>query len=502
MYGIHLDVGKLTQTDPKENLFELRQRIYNSLLDAIFNHIDYLYQTLATENKIKEIEGRSIKSKNQKESLVMLYKGIEIPLITKTGLILDNIQYIPVFQSVDRCIHLQKDGKYIVVKNNIRNTFLKLDGKKCIVLTKNAKIPLLAYLLYVYPDVRTMLTDFGFTIEDSQILDNLTDEELSSLDKHYYIVPEYYENTFLLVKKDFEPNGWKEYFLSPFTTQDFELHQMVCNNAIDAVNSNIIPEITENGKIHPCMLVDEKKKSALDDIIEENRKRRENLDIRNTREYILLVQHRGNTDIEISKLYNIINMYHNYTRTTKRNLTRVHLEGALYKYNCKDITMHNVSVFDMLIENIKNNIIIPECYNIADISQKDLRYMEWLALRLSSAGSYPESNVIMEIAKTEQRRIYNNAVNPITELCMMSRVNLYGRGSLPIESCNAKIRNAHESYLGVIDNIDSASGRNIGIALHLVPEINDTDMRVNVERLRDGNIINILYKKQFEVERS
>ena len=160
--------------------------------------------------------------------------------------------------------------------------------------------------------------------------------------------------------------------------------------------------------------------------------------------------------------------------------------------------MNNLSIFDMLIDHIKNNVIIPDCYNIANISQKDIRFMEWLALKLSSVSSYPEQNIIMETSKTEQKRIYNNSVNPVTELSMMSRVNLFGKGAIPLEACSPHLRNLHDSYMGVIDSVDSSSGRNIGIALHLVPEVFNTDMNIEVQRLHENNVINILYKKQFE----
>ena len=131
MNGIKIDYNKITNTDPNENIFELRKKIYNKLINKVHQHIDYLYELLANDQKIEDINRRSIKSPINKESLTYLYKGVEIPLMNKTCIILDNIEYIPIFQMVDKPIHLQKDGKYIVVKNNVRNTFLKLDGKIC-----------------------------------------------------------------------------------------------------------------------------------------------------------------------------------------------------------------------------------------------------------------------------------------------------------------------------------------------------------------------------------
>lgn len=488
MNGIHLDIPKITGIDPKDNIFELRKQVYDKLIDQVCKHIDYLYEKLITDQKKEDIENRSIKNQIDKESLTMLYKGVEIPMMDKTCIILDNIEYIPIFQMTDKSIHRQKDGKFIVIKNNIRNTYIKLDGKVSNVLYKNAQIPLLPYLLYIYKSVREMLTDFGYTI-----VNNVSNEELELNGNLYYIVPEYYDRSFIIVKKDFETNSWKEYFLSPFTKANFEFHQAVCNTIIDQVNNDIIPEVSEDGVEDYFPLKDIKSTSVIDESLEETKKKRENIEERNVREYTLLPH---KTDQEsLDKIFTIINAYHCYTRTLKKNITKIYLETSLFKYICKDITMDNISIFDMIVDNIKNNKMIPTNYNIADISQKNLRFMEWYALKLSSVRSYPEQDLIVEVAKTEQKRIYNNSVNPITELGMLSRVNLFGKGALPSEACNAIIRNLHDSYYGVIDPINSPSGKNIGISLHLVPEINSLDMESNIERLREHNIFNILFDK-------
>ena len=154
---------------------------------------------------------------------------------------------------------------------------------------------------------------------------------------------------------------------------------------------------------------------------------------------------------------------------------------------CKDITMDNVSVFDLITSNIRENALISKYYHINDIGQKNIRFMEWYAMKLSSVQAYPEQNIIMDSAKVEQKRVYNNSVNPISELAMMSRVNLFGKGALPKESCNASIRNLHNSYLGVIDPIDSSAGQSIGISLHHCPEVFSENMCAEVERLHENN---------------
>ena len=126
--------------------------------------------------------------------------------------------------------------------------------------------------------------------------------------------------------------------------------------------------------------------------------------------------------------------------------------------------------------------------------------MEWYALKLSTVRSYPEANLITEVAKTEQKRLYNNSVNPITELAMMCRVNLFGKGALPLQSCNTTVRNSHDSYFGTVEPIHSPSGRNIGISLHFTPEVSSQDLHVESNKLMTDNIFMKLYKLQDEIE--
>lgn len=489
MNNIKLDMCSFVGADPKQNVFELRQKIYKELIDKIYSHIDYLYDKLVNDQKAEEIKQRSIKAQINKESRILLYKGIDIPMMDKTCIVLDNIEYIPIFQMVDKPVHLQKDGKYIVIKNNVRNTFLKLDGKICCALYKNAHIPLLPYLLYIFSSVRDMLTKMGYTILDPETVD--VDSE------DVYIVPEYYEHTFLIVKNDFEPGTWKHYFLSPFTKKHYDFHQKICNLIIDTLNNNIIPQLSGDGSdIANNIMRDVVNTSIIDEKLRQMKEKRKNVDQKNMREYTLLPHNKDQETLD--KIFSIINIYHEQTRTVKKNLTKMYLETSLYKYTCKDITMNNITIFDTVIENVTKNNPIPLSYSITDVSQKDLRFLEWYALKLSSVRSYPEQNLIMEVAKTEQKRIYNNSVNPITELSMMSRVNLFGKGALPRESCSSQIRNLHDSYFGVLDPICSPSGQNIGISLHLTPEIYSTDMRIETSRLKDNNMISKLYALQFE----
>lgn len=493
MNNIKIDYNKILHKDPKDNIFELRQNIYNGLIQKIYDYIDYIYEELANDQKIEEIKRRSVKAPINKESLMMMYKGVEIPLMDKSNLILDNIEYIPIFQMVDKPIHLQKDGKYVVVKNNVRNTFLKLDGHTCNVLYKNATIPLLPYLLYVYDNVRHMLTDLGYTIIDT------TKENVDINDGNYYIIPEYYDCSYMIVRKEFPERSWKSYFLSPFVLENLEFHQSVCNTMIDNINNNIIPYIQDgnkddDGNVDDNPYTNVVNSSVLDEQLEAAKKNRPNVHKKDVREYTLIPHKKDEETID--KIFNIINTYHTKTRTMKRVLTKMYLESSLFKYTCKDITMDNCTVFGMIIDAIKDNLMIPDSYNISDISQKDARFMEWYALKLSTVRSYPEANLITEVAKTEQKRLYNNSVNPITELAMMCRVNLFGKGALPLQSCNTTVRNIHDSYFGTIEPIHSPSGRNIGISLHFTPEVSSQDLHMESTRLMKDNIFVQLYKLQ------
>lgn len=496
MNNIKINYDDILHKDPKDNIFELRKRIYDKLMEKIYNYIDHIYEELANDQKIEEIKRRVVKAPINKESLMMMYKGIEIPLMDKSNLILDNIEYIPIFQMVDKPIHLQKDGKYVVIKNNVRNTFLKLDGHICNVLYKNATIPLLPYLLYVYDNVRHMLTDLGYSIIDT------TKENVDITDGNYYIIPEYYDCSYLVVKKDFPERSWKGYFLSPFVSENLEFHQSVCNTMIDNINNNIIPQIEDSGAAEIDSIdnpyTDVVNSSVLDEQLEAAKKNRPNVHKKDVREYTLIPHKKDEETID--KIFNIINTYHMKTRTMKKVLTKMYLESSLFKYTCKDITMDNCTVFGMITNAIRDNLMIPDSYNISDISQKDTRFMEWYALKLSTVRSYPEANLITEVAKTEQKRLYNNSVNPITELAMMCRVNLFGKGALPLQSCNTTVRNIHDSYFGTVEPIHSPSGRNIGISLHFTPEVSSHDLHVESNKLMTDNIFMKLYKLQDEVD--
>ena len=80
------------------------------------------------------------------------------------------------------------------------------------------------------------------------------------------------------------------------------------------------------------------------------------------------------------------------------------------------------------------------------------------------------SDALIGVLTLDQRRILDDSVNPLGELCMFSRIIYNGPGGIAKESCSALVRNLHESYRGIIDPIDSPSGPAIGICQHLVPD--------------------------------
>ena len=115
---------------------------------------------------------------------------------------------------------------------------------------------------------------------------------------------------------------------------------------------------------------------------------------------------------------------------------------------------------------------------INDISQRRARLSEWICYKLAQQHKINKkkksnnvfTDAIIGVLTLDQRRILDDSVNPLGELCMMSRIIYNGPGGIAKESCSALVRNLHESYRGIIDPIDSPSGPAIGICQHLVPD--------------------------------
>lgn len=119
-----------------------------------------------------------------------------------------------------------------------------------------------------------------------------------------------------------------------------------------------------------------------------------------------------------------------------------------------------------------------ELREINDISQRRARLAEWLCYKLAQQSKTNKkkksSNIftdaLISVLTLDQRRILDDSVNPLGELCMMSRIIYNGPGGIAKESCSALVRNLHESYRGIIDPIDSPAGQAIGVCQHLVPD--------------------------------
>lgn len=119
-----------------------------------------------------------------------------------------------------------------------------------------------------------------------------------------------------------------------------------------------------------------------------------------------------------------------------------------------------------------------EIREINDISQRRARLSEWICYKLGQQSKTNKkkksSNIfndaLLSVLTLDQRRILDDSVNPLGELCMMSRIIYNGPGGIAKESCSALVRNLHESYRGIIDPIDSPAGPAIGVCQHLVPD--------------------------------
>lgn len=116
--------------------------------------------------------------------------------------------------------------------------------------------------------------------------------------------------------------------------------------------------------------------------------------------------------------------------------------------------------------------------DINDIDMRRIRLGEWLLYKLAQQHKKNVlentinvyNNAVVDVLATDQRRILDDSVNPLGELCMMSRVIYNGLGGIAKESCNPMLRNLHNSYFGKIDPMDTPTGDAVGVCQHIVPE--------------------------------
>lgn len=149
-----------------------------------------------------------------------------------------------------------------------------------------------------------------------------------------------------------------------------------------------------------------------------------------------------------------------------------------YVQPCEWLT-NPFSMFDLICCIYTNPDIsfnIPE-REINDVSKRIVR-LNWLLYKFNKQyaknmiGEISKiyDNSLVDVLNTDQRRILDDTLNPLSELSLMSRIVYNGPGGIKKESTNSRIRNLHDSYFGVISPIDTPTGQSIGISQHIVPE--------------------------------
>lgn len=148
------------------------------------------------------------------------------------------------------------------------------------------------------------------------------------------------------------------------------------------------------------------------------------------------------------------------------------------------------NTFSLIVYLYVNDLHIDEI-EMNDINNKRIRMGEWLLTKV--ARQYKQgivsnkdtlyANSIMDVMNVDQRRVFDEFINPLMELSAMSRVIYYGPEGISKESCCSELRNLSESYYGKIDPIDSPSGENIGVSQSIVVEtyIEDGILKSNKE---------------------
>lgn len=136
------------------------------------------------------------------------------------------------------------------------------------------------------------------------------------------------------------------------------------------------------------------------------------------------------------------------------------------------------NIIDLLYYVLKSNENIEE-REINDVSKRRVRLAEWMVSKLSNqhknnvlkGNKNVFSDAIMDTINIDKRRVLDDSVNPLGELCIMSRIIYNGDGGISKESCSSLLRNLHDSYMCVIDPIDTPTGDSVGISQHIVPEV-------------------------------
>lgn len=138
------------------------------------------------------------------------------------------------------------------------------------------------------------------------------------------------------------------------------------------------------------------------------------------------------------------------------------------------------TMVDLVVHVYKNRELYANwtIRDINDISKRRVRLSEWVCYKVAqqhrinsaknSSSVYPDA--LVDVLNLDQRRILDDSVNPLGELCMQSRVIYNGPGGIAKESCSVMVRNLHETYKEIIDPIDTPTGEAVGICQHIVPD--------------------------------
>lgn len=491
MNGLRLPQSMLNDPN-KTNIFELREETYKNIQAGMLKYLDDMF-SVCEPDKQREILERKPEVKPLMNTFYMFYKGVEIPIFDKTQMILDGIEYIPTLQIVDKPIHSQKNGKFIVVKTNMRFCLIKMSGQNSMVMTKTGSCPLLVYMMYLYnADIGTMLIDLGYELTDKESEATYFIPDLGNSDR----------NTIIMVK-ECKKGSWKDYFLSPYTKDNLEWHQKIIDMFIKETEVYSQEEEDEK-KPDSTSIASIRRENAIANANKNNQHDdSDTTSIENkksTEEYLFTTDEASKLELLrkenlslfeknlINKISCMIYCYFISTKRNKRVIKKSHIATTLHKFITKDMTLEGVSILGMVKNCVSEDIVLPEGISISDLSQKMIRYLEWYALKLISVRSYPEKSMITQVAKVEPKLVYDNCCNPLSELAILSRGNLFGKGGMPRESCQAQVRNINQSYFGIIDPIDSPSGANIGISLHVVPEIQSFDFEEDMKHSDESNL--------------
>lgn len=477
MNGLRLPQELFGNTVQDNNIFKVKKKVYNEIMQSVKDYIDKLYSVCTPEkqNKIDNLEPTIVPYKN---SLFEFYKGVHLPILDKTAMILDGIYYIPIMQLVDNPIHSQKFGKFILVKNNLRYCMVKMKGDTSIVLNKNSFCPLFIYQLLKYDmDYFKTLEILGYELTDNDI------------DAKYYIpyVDEQDNNEIKIIKvKACEEGYWKDYLLNPFILENLALHKMAIEKykkILDENDTLTIDKDDDDG---------DKITNETDDTIEEDIEDITSNIVNSKDDEVTKLEkideHYVTNQEKMIKLTYLVSCYLQLTKKGKKNIKKWHILNTIRKFNSKDMTMGNWSILSLVEDVVMKDSLLPQATTINDLAQKMIRYFEWYALKLISIRSFPDTNMIMDLCKIEQKLVYDNCTNIIAELSLLHRCILVGKGSVPKEAASANLRNNSPSYYGIFDPIRTPSGQNTGLIRHVVPEVRTFDLQEAMQEEKNINI--------------